>query len=67
MANYMVHSAAAPSISNTVVPVSVNFTRKDINIKLQTKHEIDPGPQGCTGVEEGTLLTLMKRKQKDEG
>lgn len=43
MLNDRIHSVAVTSILNTVVPVGVNYARKDVSIKLQTKREIDLG------------------------
>lgn len=62
MFNDKIHLFTLISVLNAVVPVGVNAVWRDISIKLQTKHETDPGAQGCTKAEEGTLF-MMKRKQ----
>jgi len=40
----MIHSIAVTSISNVIVPE--NSVSKEVSIRLQTEHEIDPGPKG---------------------
>lgn len=37
---------------------------KDMNIKLQTKHDVDPGPQGCTRAEEGNTPHLDEKEDQ---